>query len=380
MPKGSKRLAALLAAAFLAGLRPCSAGGPGSAGANFLKFAQGPRAVAMGESQVAAADDAYSAYWNPAGLAAMRYPELAMTHNKSFEGVDQQYLSLAYPLKAGSTLDLNLTRLAMSPFQGYDAQGVKTGEIKAGDYALGLAYGRTILRDERKQPLLNMGLNVKGIQENLDTASAKTFAADAGVIYYLRRDLGEGRNHEWRLGFAVKNVGPGLKFDEETSELPRSYQLGVAWLGHPKGDRLTFSLDQVLSRDEGYYMAAGAEYMVQRMIALRMGYRTGQDIGLGFRAGVGFKLKRMEVDYAYAGFGDLGQMHRVGVSVRLGGMVEVTPPEEEGLKIRMARGRRLMQEGRAYEAILEFNKILDIDPGNKEALEQMRKANEKLKP
>jgi len=95
---------------------------------------------------------------------------------------------------------------------------------------------------------------------------------------------------------------------------------------------------------------------------------------------VGFKLKRMEVDYAFAGFGDLGEMHRVGLSLRLGGRVEVTPPEERGLGAVMRRGERLMQEGRYYEAILEFNKALDLDPGNRRALEQMRKANERLKP
>lgn len=356
---------------------------PGSTGANFLTFGQGPRAIAMGESQVAVAEDAYAAYWNPAGLAAMEYPELALTYNKALEGTDQQYLSLAYPLRSGSVLDLNLTRLGMSSFQGYDAKGVQTRSVGANDYALGLAYGHTLIYDEAKRPGLNVGVNLKGIRESLDTAQAQTFAADFGAIAYYRPGppRREGRpGQEWRLGFAAKNLGPSLKFDRGRSDLPSSYQIGLAWRGLPKGDSLTFSLDQVLSREEPFYIAAGAEYVVLRTLALRLGYRTGQDIGLGFRAGVGFKLKIFDLDYAFAGFGDLGQMHRMGLSIRLGGPVETTPPEERSLDAVLRKAARLMREKRYYEALLEYNKALDIDPGNRQALEGMKRANNALQP
>ena len=41
----------------------------GSAGAQFLKIGVGARYQALGEASVAMANDAYSMYWNPAGLA-----------------------------------------------------------------------------------------------------------------------------------------------------------------------------------------------------------------------------------------------------------------------------------------------------------------------
>ena len=41
----------------------------GSVGAQFLKIAVGSRYQGMGESSVAVVNDAYSMYWNPAGLA-----------------------------------------------------------------------------------------------------------------------------------------------------------------------------------------------------------------------------------------------------------------------------------------------------------------------
>jgi tetratricopeptide (TPR) repeat protein len=287
------------------------------------------------------------------------------------EGVDQQYLSLAYPLRYGSTLNFNFTRLGMSSFDSYDAQGTRTGAVDAGDYALGLAYGRTIWQNLRDQPLLSAGLNLKGIHERLASVTAHTFAADIGLLSFWR----PAKLGEFRMGFAAQNLGPGLKFDRVTADLPTAYRIGLAWQGKPKGDTLTVSLDQVLSQEEGHYLAAGTEYTVWRILAFRLGYRMGQDIGLGFRGGVGFKLKALEISYAYAGFGDLGIMHRMGISIRMGGPIETTPPEEQALGTVMEKAKRLMKERRYYEAILEYDKALELDPGNKMALEGMRRAH-----
>ena len=283
------------------------AGAPGSTGANFLEFGEGPRAAGMGESQVAVADDAYAAFWNPAGLAALEYANVALTYNQALQGVNQQYFSLAYPLHRGSTLDLNLTRLGMTPFSGYDAVGTKTGDVTASDYALGLAYGRTILLDDLVRPRLNLGLGVKAVQETLDNVTARTYAVDAGALYYLhwlefsgdagRPDAG------LRLAATARNMGVGLKFDSVVSPLPTTYQTGLAWRAYPWGDPLTLSCDQVFSKDQSAYMGFGVEFTVYRMLSFRAGFRGGQDIGSGIRAGVGFKLKVIDLDYAYGNFG-----------------------------------------------------------------------------
>lgn len=363
-------------ALFVLTANPARAGEPGMAGAGFLKFAVGPRAVGMGESGAAVAEDAYAAYWNPAGLALVPFPQLAATYNRSFAGVDHQYLSLAWPLRAGSTLNVNFTRLGVAALDGFDAQGARTAGVEAGAQALGVGYGRTLMGDGVDAPMLNAGLGLKGVRENLAGASAQTVATDLGLLAVWRPASRAGA--EWRLGFSALNLGPGLKFDAETSPLPTAYRLGLAWRVRPRGDVLTLSADPVLSRDEATYVAFGAEYAVWRVLALRLGYRTGQEIGMGFRGGVGFKLKAVEIDYAFAPFGELGQMHRMGLTVRLGGAVETTPPEERALQAVLDRGHRLFKEGRYYEALLEYDRALGLDPGNRSALEGMRRANERL--
>jgi tetratricopeptide (TPR) repeat protein len=299
-----------------------SAGEAGAAGATFLKFTPSPRATAMGESYSSITQDAYAAYWNPAGLASVEQPEFAATYNASFADVTHQYISLAYPLRYGSTLDINVTRLSVAPFQGYDAEGSKTTDISASDQAIGLAYGRTLVKDEVARPVLNVGLNLKSISETLDSASANTFAADLGVVYYKRPAkywMSAVPAQEMRIAFAVRNIGPGLKFDSGTAPLPLSTTLGFSWLSHPYGNSsLIISMDNTLANDDKYVMNLGAEYTAFQLLALRGGYRSGQTMGSGVRFGVGFKLSFIDLDYSMSPFGDLGSMHKVGLAIKFG--------------------------------------------------------------
>ena len=165
---------------------PVSAGTAGSTSANFLKFDPSPRATGIGGAYTSVTQDAYSAWWNPAGLASIELPELAATHNASFEEVTNQYASFAYPLNYGSTFGLNVTRMSVAPFQGYDAMGGSTRKMDAASTAIGGAYARTIIKDEIERPVFNVGLNVKSVTERLDTVSANTMAVDVGAVYYLR--------------------------------------------------------------------------------------------------------------------------------------------------------------------------------------------------
>lgn len=323
----AKRTAAAAARAICAAALfcfPAAAGEPGAASAAFLKFTPSPRATAMGESYTAVAEDAYSAYWNPAGLASMALPEVAATYNASFEDVSHQYISLAYPLEFGSTLGLNFTRLSVAPFQGYDATGLKTGNIGASDLAIGAAYARTLLKDEIERPIFNVGVNLKNVREDLHGAAASTYAADLGAVYYIRPSnywMKSVPAQELRAALAVRNLGPGLKFDEESFPLPMSATLGLAWLSHPEGrNSLTVSLDQTVSSDEKYFAGLGAEYVAFQLLSFRAGYRTGQSIGSGARFGVGFRLSFMDLDYSMSPFGELGSMHKLGMSMRFGAL------------------------------------------------------------
>jgi tetratricopeptide (TPR) repeat protein len=69
---------------------------------------------------------------------------------------------------------------------------------------------------------------------------------------------------------------------------------------------------------EGYYMALGTEFTAFQLLSLRAGLRTGQDIGAGIRAGVGFHFSYLDLDYSMSPFGDMGGMHKFGLTMRFG--------------------------------------------------------------
>lgn len=318
---------AFLGASFV--FPPAAYCGVGLTGASFLKFTPSPRATGMGESHISVSGDAYSSYWNPAGLAAVETPELAATYNSSFEDVNTQYVAAAWPLEYGSTLGLAITRLTVAPFQGYDAGGVKTRSIDSSDMAVGLSYGRALYKDEISRPVFSAGGAVKYISERLDNVPATAFAVDAGAIYYIRPSnywMSNLPGQEFRVALAVRNIGSGLKFDKGSSPLPASVSLGGSWHSHPGGSgSLILSLDNVLEAGDGYHAALGAEYTAFQLLSLRAGYRTAQDIGSGIRAGVGFHLSFADLDYSMSPFGDLGSMHKFGLSMKFGAAKAAQP-------------------------------------------------------
>ena len=73
----------------------------GTTTANFLEIGVGSGPTAMGDAQVALADDVSSIYWNPAGLGFLDGKELAMRHVNWLPGLadDLYYEFLAYRKK-----------------------------------------------------------------------------------------------------------------------------------------------------------------------------------------------------------------------------------------------------------------------------------------
>lgn len=360
-----------LAASLLLLASSAAAGQPGTAGASFLSLGAGPRSVAMGEAQTAVADDAYAAYWNPAGLSLLRHPEAAATHLQMGQGLSHQFMAYAHPVGPGHALAASLTRLDAGEIESYDANGARRGSVDAGDLAVSAAYGRLLSSVSPKAPEVRVGAGGRYVREKLANASASTFAGDLGVMVgRLDNALGD-KARGFRVGASVRNLGPGLKFHSERAPLPRSYAVALAWEGRPWGDPFTATLEMKSAVDDGARAGLGLEYWLKRVLAVRAGYLSGQDEGLGLRFGIGVRLKRVLVEYAMAAHGAVGDRHRIGLSYRFGG--EADAPERSS-KDFIAKGRAYLEQKRYFEAVTEFNKALDIDPGDRTALELMREA------
>jgi hypothetical protein len=367
-----KLFCAIILASFMA--VPCLAGDAGTTGANFLKLGVGPRAIGMGEAQVGLADDAFATYWNPAGLSQLQVPEAGFVHTEHVEGIQEQYATYAHPLSKG-VLAGAFTHLGIEKFQGYDAGGQPTAEIGASDTAFALSYARTVREDRRLGSALAFGMTGKWIRETLQDVSANAIAADLGLHWTPGRRW-KGRLAGWRAGMVARNLGSSIKFDEESFALPRSLSAGIAYTGVWLGESLTVALDATQPSDGDAYFSTGLELWTLRTLVLRTGYTTYGDLGNGLRAGAGIRLKNFEINYAWTGLSDFGNAHRIGLTYRFG----KPPASKESLgQDWYEKGVKNFEKKRYTEALVDFNKALEIDPAHPTAYDMMKKTYDAIK-
>jgi hypothetical protein len=80
-------------------------------------------------------------------------------------------------------------------------------------------------------------------------------------------------------------------------------------------NKTTFSVDIFKLRGEDPKAFLGVEYLWTRLLALRTGYKIGQELGR-FNAGLGFLFDKFRLDYAYADAGDTGQTHSFSLTYK----------------------------------------------------------------
>lgn len=314
------------------------AAGPGTSAAQFLKLSIGARAVGMGESFAAVADDMSSVYWNPAGLARLKSPMIHASHTKWFQDINYEFISVGLPLgKKNEAAFLpsqgigSLGTLAISAnylyLDGMEKRSGNTaepdGKFGAQDMAITLSYAKAVpfvLGND-----LLTGLNIKSIRQQIDDKKADAYAVDLGFQY---------RQGQILSGLAVQNVGTKIRFIEESYPLPLNYKLGFAW--QPLGSVLSIAIDINKPIDNKINYHIGSEYWVGGVIALRAGYLHGdavqrkaltgksfgrtkdnEIIGLtGMMAGAGFRIMGYGLDYAFVPYGELGNTHRISLDMK----------------------------------------------------------------
>ncbi len=164
-------------------------------GAEFLAGGTGARALGMGGAYVALAEDVTAGYWNPAGLGATQYPEIAYMHVERFAGVVSfDYAGGSFPVSRASTIGLSLFRSGVNdivntlgawnaelgqPVAGYRSRITR---FSAADYAFMLSYARTVRAAAAGD--LTLGVTGKMVRRTIgDFAGAWGYSFDAGVRY-----------------------------------------------------------------------------------------------------------------------------------------------------------------------------------------------------
>ena len=296
----------------------------GTTSAVFLKVPEGSRPVGMGEAFTGVAGDPDGLLWNPASIATVPTRVLTGTYNQSFADIQNEYVSYVHPLaptRGGDRCALAFHALSLIPPNQEFRDGTGEGDVfnpvtspqgsfGAYDLALGASYAQTL------GDLWSAGGTFHVIRQAIGSDHAQTAAVDLGL---LRKTSLPGLT----LGGSILNFGPGLSFGT-TYDLPLTFRAGAAYQARRN---LLFTADASKPIDDYPFLSAGAEFLPFAGVAVRAGYHyrvVGNALGAfsGVRLGLGLKIGKVRVDYAFSPFGDLGTSNRLSIGIPWGGAPE----------------------------------------------------------
>lgn len=251
----------------------------------FPQYNPGARQISMANSDVALANDVFSLFNNPAGLAQCNWREVGIYY---------------------SPAPFGLTELS----NGYVAynEPFNFGSISIG----GMTYGFELYRESKV--VLGYSYNYEdilfaGATFNYHTYSIQNYGSTSafyfnlgGLVYIL---------DELRWGFVVNNLNRASIADID-DQIPMVLLTGFSF------DILqNFSLNFALEKDIRFNPSVqfGIEYDIIEYLSLRAG--TSNDPSR-FTAGLGINYSIFSLDYAFFTHQDLGLTHQAGIILSFG--------------------------------------------------------------
>jgi tetratricopeptide (TPR) repeat protein len=280
-----------------------------SVGAIFVDEPVGARPAALAGAFVAWANSSEAVFWNPGGLARSARMEFSFSHAEYLQGFRHEYLAFCLPWTLEDSFGANAFIGYSEPIEKYDVLGEAMGEFMDYDMYLSFAYSHAFDRHYAA------GITVKGIYQMIDIYRGWSVAADLGLMVTdLVPDL--------QLGLVVRNIGKSITLLDESYGLNLGVELGGAYSFWNKRLRLGLDLQKPLAQE--MLLKFGAEGAVlEDLLWLRAGYRyyqSGNDLGpwSGLTAGFGLQISEYLVDYAYAPFPGLGNVHKITITLPFG--------------------------------------------------------------
>ena len=310
----------------------------GTNAAQFLEIGVGARAMALGGSYVAIANDPTALYYNPAGIVWNTGIQVELMHNEWLVDTNYEFLGLTVPLPFwNSSIGASLIML------DYGEQPVRTetrpegtGEkYGAKDYAVAFSFASALTNS------FSFGLTGKYINQKIWHVSGGTAALDVGIFYSTPLD-------GLRLGMSINNFGGELRmegrdlittvdpdpdhqnidrvpadFKTTSNPLPQIFRAGISF-GRNWGalGSILLTTDVIHPSNSTESINLGIEYGYANMFFLRAGYENllEEDSinGLTLGGGIDYYQKGkmgFRVDYAFSDWGVLESAHRFSIGL-----------------------------------------------------------------
>ena len=305
----------------------------------FMALGVGGRALGMGGAFVAVANDVTAGYYNPAGLANINYPQIALMHSEQFGNlVNYDYGAVGIPFGNDMSFGLSVMRLGVDGIPDtrnarIDTNGdgiiddndmlrldySKITEFSNQDWAFYLTFAK------RQTENFYWGANVKIIRRDLAEFGATGIGFDVGAFYSPLENLFLGANiQDVTTTLVAWNTGRN-ELISPTLKLGAAYRL-TEFLGGYIMPALDFDVRFENRRFASNFnlgpvsfdMHAGLEYRFKELFSVRAGYNDVKQ----FTVGAGVKLPKLNIDYSFARFSEseierLPDSHRISVMLTL---------------------------------------------------------------
>lgn len=175
------------------------------------------------------------------------------------------------------------------------------GTLGVGAYRFGhdlLNEHRVNLGFSNRFGIVSLGLNVSYFQLSIENnGTSNNFMIDFGG----RAEL----NPQLIFGAHISNLNQA-RLNPDTGEIIPTYM--KAGLSYRPLSELMINAEVEKNLDDPLRIKAGLEYFILTNLALRTGLKTEPFLGT---FGLGFRPKKIKVDYAYAIHQDLGDIHQI---------------------------------------------------------------------
>jgi len=275
----------------------------GEYGFQLLKIASGPESAAQAGTGAFSSGEAYAFMINPtAGLFA---EQRAISIAQNYWIFDTKLNSAGYINTNGkSSFGVAYRYLDYGKLENRTDTGELIGEFHPMDLIFSLNFGYRIT------PNQYAGINVNALYEKIDTASSYGYTLDLGYTYL---SLIQGQ----KFSAAIKNLGYTSAMENETVDLPISFELGVTQEFAINNIKLSSEMKMIRHIDDDEFRAVlGTKIELNKILDLKMGYKLNFDAE-NFTAGFGINLKKISIDYAYVPFEyNVDDVHVIGLSYK----------------------------------------------------------------
>ncbi|MFS4481775.1 type IX secretion system protein PorQ [Hyunsoonleella sp. 2307UL5-6] len=310
----------------------------------FLNLVSSPRQAALGGKVFTNVDyDVTQALFNPATINVEMDNQLALNYSSYLGGISFGTASYAYTIdRRTQTIHGGITYINYGSFDGYDENGVSTGEFTGSETALSVGYALQIGYSD-----FYFGTNLKLITSKLEQYDSFGAALDLGLLY-INEDI------DFHAALVVRNLGSqittyaglnerlpfevGIGLSQTLEHVPIRWHVTLEnlqqWpIARPNPARATSDLSgNQTSEDIGFvgqlirHTILGAELFPEGGFNIRFGYnfRRGEELRIvdqrnfsGLSAGFSIKMNSMRFSYTHAKYTSAANSNFFGLQIDL---------------------------------------------------------------